>query len=686
MWYKAKKEFMRKKQLLFSGMLLATLSIGSCFVSCSKNQDLYDQEAASGKDESKIFDFSTTQTVKVNINYGYDNYKVTFRIYDVNPLDSVNKTKQPIFAGCTDASSNYTGSITLPAYTSKVYLCSDCFGVPANQEITVSNGEIVYQRNSTSSRGATHIGSCVHIGNNMSNIQSNGGKPLYGLYNSYKNKYWWDNDNWVPSNSNVAGLYSTVNDSQLSDFYQRVRTALQWTGTDYGKIDNSKYATTDEHVNTTIATTTADGEKVDNAHIDLTFLEASGDYQNAMAYYYYPADQKNITANYIKSLPKYFVFPRTTDGMPRVQVKARLQFFGKDYNEAGVDDFPAGYTIGYMLVPDLYNSASGYYGNYYTLSNVNYRIYNNIYYDQAIYSNQIANKNSNIGCITWTDTKTQKVVIGFEDQAFKEKDYWGRVGDNSYEDILFYVDADPVAAIYDPDRPSLPDETPEIEDQTYTRQGTYAFEDIWPNGGDYDLNDVMVEWKTVTTTNDNKISKIEDSFKVAHKTGSATKKNAFGFVINDTYGGTVTSDAPGLTKEEDNQYILFANALNEIGKTYTFTRSFSKGSYPTSQNNERSYNLFIVPDYVAGQKNRTEVHLPKTKATSWANPKLATNENAFYVNADGKYPFAIYLEDVFDFVPVTEGIKIGSAGEYPNFTKWVESSGTNYTDWYKSKQ
>src|SRR5574344_480816 len=161
---------MRKRLLLFSWMLFATLSMGSIFVSCSKDRDLYDPEAASGKDASKIFDFSTTQTVKLNINYGYDNYKVTFRIYDVNPLDSVNKTKQPIFAGCTDANSRFNGSIQLPAYTSKVYLCSNCIGIPSNEEIAVSNGEIVYKNEEKSSRNVAHTESCINIGKHLSSV------------------------------------------------------------------------------------------------------------------------------------------------------------------------------------------------------------------------------------------------------------------------------------------------------------------------------------------------------------------------------------------------------------------------------------------------------------------------------------------------------------------------------------
>lgn len=688
---------MKKKLLFIPIMLCAMLSASSVFVSCVNNQDLYDAEANSGKDFSKIFSFSTIQKTKLNINYGFNNYKINFKVYDVNPLDSANKDKQPIFAGCTDNKGSFSNEIEMPASVSKIYLCSNALGVPSNIELTVTNGVASYNKTFVTSRNIAHSESCVNIGSSLYSVY--GETNLYCLYNQYNHSYWYDDDNWVPSNTKVAGLYSVLNDAQLGDFYTRVDKALRWNEKTqrHGKIDNSAHITTTEHVNTTIALKTVAGEKVDNAHVDLVFLDANGSYQNAMAYYYYPSDMNpnEITANYIKNLPKFFVFPRSTQGpMPSVKIKARLQFFGRDYSyEKGVDDFPAGYTIGYMLVPDLYNydtypwtTRSGYYTNNEYLSTINYKIYYNVYYDKAIYSNQVANKNQNPGCITWTDETTKRVVIGFEDQAYKKKDNSGRIGDNSYEDILFYVDADPIAAIYDPERPTIPDTKPVVEDQTFTREGTYAFEDIWPNGGDYDMNDVVVEWKTVTTTNDNKVKKIEDTFKVVQKPGAATKKNAFGFVINDNYGGTVTSNAPQLTKEENNQYILFENALNEIGKSYTFTRTFAEGAYPTFTGNERNYNIFIVPDYEKGQKGRIEVHLPKVTATDWASSKFGSGENAFYVNAEGKYPFAIYLDGIVNFEQVSERVKIGSANEYPHFNNWVESLGQKYADWYLSKK
>ncbi len=78
--------------------------------------------------------------------------------------------------------------------------------------------------------------------------------------------------------------------------------------------------------------------------------------------------------------------------------------------------------------------------------------------------------------------------------------------------------------------------------------------------------------------------------------------------------------------------------------------------------------------------------MPKVTATDWASSKFGSGENAFYVNAEGKYPFAIYLDGIVNFEQVSERVKIGSANEYPHFNNWVESLGQKYADWYLSKK
>lgn len=105
------------------------------------------------------------------------------------------------------------------------------------------------------------------------------------------------------------------------------------------------------------------------------------------------------------------------------------------------------------------------------------------------------------------------------------------------------------------------------------------------------------------------------------------------------------------------------------------------------KNLESDLNPFIIAQYTAGADNRTEVHLPKKKATGKANAEqIGAEDDAYYINKDGKYPFAIMLpattgtEGPIRFTPAKETVRIDL--EYPDFAKWVESNGATNNDWY----
>ena len=210
-------------------------------------------------------------------------------------------------------------------------------------------------------------------------------------------------------------------------------------------------------------------------------------------------------------------------------------------------------------------------------------------------------------------------------------------------------------------------------------KGTLAFEDIWPSGGDYDMNDVIVEYRREVTFNTkNMVTKITDIFTPVHD--GATFSNAFAYQIDPGQFGKVTSNSTGVKLEsETSSIIVTPNAKGSIGKTYTITREFNASF---KKDDLKGYNPYIIVKYAEGQKDRTEVHLPKSKATSLANQSLiGTNQDAYYIDREGEYPFAIDIP-VLGFKPVTESHRIDS--EYLDFSKWAESKGTKYTDWYNN--
>ena len=136
------------------------------------------------------------------------------------------------------------------------------------------------------------------------------------------------------------------------------------------------------------------------------------------------------------------------------------------------------------------------------------------------YSNNEFNYDGKSVCISLYDEKSKTTVNGFEDG-----------GDNDYRDVLFYLNSTPEEAIYDPNKPTTdPDEEyPPLESDPL--EGTLVFEDLWPSQGDYDMNDVVLTYHTVFTTDkDNKITGIKDIFTPIHSGG--VLKSAFGYQLD----------------------------------------------------------------------------------------------------------------------------------------------------------
>ena len=93
------------------------------------------------------------------------------------------------------------------------------------------------------------------------------------------------------------------------------------------------------------------------------------------------------------------------------------------------------------------------------------------------------------------------------------------------------------------------------------------------------------------------------------------------------------------------------------------------------------FNPYIIVKGIRGDK-RAEVHLPKYWPTALVDRSLLyTESDAYYIDKDGKYPFAIDLP-ITGFNPADETQKIDSQNQYPAFRTWVESYGEKEKEWY----
>ncbi len=246
--------------------------------------------------------------------------------------------------------------------------------------------------------------------------------------------------------------------------------------------------------------------------------------------------------------------------------------------------------------------------------------------------------------------------------------------------------------------------------------GTLAFEDMWPAKGDYDFNDLVLDYRFEMITNpSNFLTKMLCSFTI--KAIGAQYANGFGFQINSSsinnshliveggeiYGSGVTLN-PNRTESGQNlpTIIVFTNANSLMSApsgfgvnvhkdapyvtpvTIEIMIKFTPGIYTVNDLNISGFNPFI---YVNGNRGR-EVHLPDSPPTPLASPHFFGSEDDNSSAQSGKYyksaanhPWAINITSGFEHT--IERIQITDA--YLKFAAWAQSSGQQYPDWYMNK-
>jgi LruC domain-containing protein len=250
--------------------------------------------------------------------------------------------------------------------------------------------------------------------------------------------------------------------------------------------------------------------------------------------------------------------------------------------------------------------------------------------------------------------------------------------------------------------------------------GTLAFEDNWPAKGDYDMNDVVVDYKMNRVTNaENNIVEVVANFVV--RASGANHKNAFAFQLNG-----IAPDAIGSIKGnkvdvnstlfkyksnglEDNQEfancIVFENFfsfmkppgggtigvnVDKKGKfipyvEMTVTIPFAKKISITDLTPE-IFNFYIVTNIASGKRDH-EVHLPDAVPTSLVNKELfgTYDDNSMgsrYYRTANNLPWAINILQGFEY-PIE---KVSIEKGYNYFIKWAESNGEQYKNWFENIQ
>ncbi len=225
--------------------------------------------------------------------------------------------------------------------------------------------------------------------------------------------------------------------------------------------------------------------------------------------------------------------------------------------------------------------------------------------------------------------------------------------------------------------------------------GTYGFEDLWPYKGDYDFNDLVVNYRYTNVLNSDGLL-VESILNFDVKNVGGSYKNGFGIeldmpesLISSVTGynlteGIITLDAKGLELNQTKPvFIVFDNAWENYENHSTLELVIEYTS-AIEASNFGNLNPFIFIDKERGR----EVHLSNKQPTNLADVSLfGTGEdisnasNSVYYKDNTNLPWAIDIIHDFVFPQEKKEIILG----YPYFVNWAESSGSQYKDWYKDK-
>ncbi len=431
----------------------------------------------------------------------------------------------------------------------------------------------------------------------------------------------------------------------------------------------------------------------------VTFVSEGAGYKNALAYYVFDSNNPPASAAQIDSV--FLVFPN-----------ASLSGSGGDLNagdKVKLGIFPAGKTISWVLFQNAWDSNS-------QTVKVN---------NAKVYSNPAFNPGSGTQrqhTVQLSDPARQILLNGVEDI------YRNSGGsDQDFNDCIFYVSANPFRGIDNGSTPPLtnsgdsdgdgvddpqdeyPNDPARTADIDY--QGALGFEDLWPAQGDYDFNDLAVDYKITHVINaQNQVVDVKADWTI--KAVGAAFNNGFGWQfaslpstsVSTVSGSSITT---GLVSLNGNGTEAGQNTATVIAWDQTFSEIQHAGgpfintikADPYVQPVTKSMTLSFVnpvqtsalglPPYnpfifVDGDRGR-EVHLSNGKPTALATSNLLGSvdddsdpgQERFY-RTENNLPWAIHVYGTYqypiEYSPINEA--------YLKFSQWATSGGTSFEDWY----
>jgi LruC domain-containing protein len=248
-------------------------------------------------------------------------------------------------------------------------------------------------------------------------------------------------------------------------------------------------------------------------------------------------------------------------------------------------------------------------------------------------------------------------------------------------------------------------------------EATLMFEDLWPNTGDYDFNDLVTKYSAVAVTNAND-KVVEVLLNVELRAIGASFNNGLAFQFDDLDPKLITGVKGNLVEKvewlklndngtEANQkyanVTVFGEALKLLpspggsgvnvnpanGYVEPQTVKVSISFNADKENGVSVKELKLNPYIIVNQDRGVEVHLANYQPSSLASEKFfgtgkdkTSLEKGNYYKTENNLPFAIQLDKS---VPHMQE-KIDILEGYPKFADWAKSGGKEFQDWYSNPE
>jgi len=658
-----------------SKMFLLILTGSLILLSCSNDQlspeiekdvvPLADREMPSG------FNYSTKQPVSVDIRAGTNNgqamsgVKLTFFGLDENERET------ELFSGLTDIQGDFKREVELSASLERIVLRNNYIGLVNEVTLTIVANTLTLDYsaellNDDELSGSMGKGSSASDYVFLSEYNTHG-KPLDLVrpQDPIEHPFLNDVNGSLPEGLSVP----TEHPGYLSEGSQSNTLLLQ------------------------------------DADLYVTFFHEGTSNLNVLGFYHFEVNNPPQSVEEIDSV--YIIFPNASfagsGGNLRPGDKMNLGYF------------PAGTEIGWVLLADGWEKKVGVSSG-----------------DEQFYSipglNPETDQDFQQHNILLHDEARDLTVLGFEDERRDGN------SDDDFNDVLFYVTSNPASAISqagvapltytgdDSDGDGIsdpvddyPDDATRAYDNYYPALNTFgslAFEDLWPNRGDYDFNDLVVDYYFTEVLNaSNEIVDLKADF-VLKATG-ASYENGFGFEMGITpdqitsiSGSQVLGSAVTLAENgtEMNQAMavcmVFGNVYGIMPRPegfYVNTQTDAPYVIPDTVNivisftqPQQSVDLGTPPynPFIFVNQDRTrEVHLAEHPPTSLAAGSAYFGSGDDNSDVSGYYktynnlPWALDIVETLSY-PL-ERVTINEA--HNHFIGWAETSGGNYSDWFKDK-